>query len=212
MESRGLSSTLRRVLYITLFVVPFLLGMALIFMGKGLGTLPILHKIGEESYYAVPEMNYEGSAATSLNFNASDSAITLFTLHQKENKEIWEKHIMYVSKILKRYNNVTVHSVFETDSANSWSEDPKPFMDGYKKWDRAELKSNDFDEVIENLKLYEDSITGTLPYVIVDKASHIRAYCAINDLKKARDVPKMLKILNNQYAPRKVEITNGRDK
>ena len=61
-------------------------------------------------------------------------------------------------------------------------------------------------EVKNNLKLKLNDSTQMYDYVLVDKDEHIRAHCSINDAKVARDIPKMFKLLNNQYVPRKLDI------
>ena len=61
------------------------------------------------------------------------------------------------------------------------------------------LKSN-------NLKLELNDSTNLYDYILIDKDEHIRAFCAINDAKVARDIPKMYKLLSNQYVSRKIDI------
>jgi len=208
MENRGISSTKKRILFIGLFIVPFLVGMALIFMGKGLGTLPILHKTGNKMYYVVPEFKATHFEDSSIyTFSHLDSSIFIVILMPKEIKSEWGKHIMYASKIFERYNNTKILTIFEEEKEHDWKENPLSFFKRYDKWETVTLDSIRFESAMILFKNKPDSITNVPPYIIVDKEKHIRAYCDINDLKKARDVPKMLKILNNQYAPRKIEVT-----
>ena len=208
MTNRGISSSKKRILFISLFIVPFLVGMALIFMGKGLGTLPTLHQTEKGSFYTVPEFtasNFSDSSA--YTFSHSDSSIFVVILMPKEINSEWGKHIMYASKIFERYNNTKILTIFEEEKSYTWDENPLSFFNRYEKWEAVTQDSVLFEKTMQLFKNQPDSITKVPPYVIVDKEKHIRAYCDINDLKKARDVPKMLKILNNQYAPRKIEVT-----
>lgn len=208
MTERGTSSTTKRILFISLFIVPFLIGMALIFMGKGLGTLPTLHKESKGIFYTLPEFQATNFADSSnYTFSHLDSSIFVVILMPKELKSEWGKHIMYASKIFERYNNTKILTVFEEGKSKVWDESPLAFFERYPKWEAVTQDSLLFKETMGLFKTTKDSITGVPPYIIVDKEKHIRAYCDINDLKKVRDVPKMLKILNNQYAPRKIEVT-----
>ena len=47
MGEQSISSPIKKLLYIGLFIVPFLIAMALIFWAKGLGTLPIMDMNGK---------------------------------------------------------------------------------------------------------------------------------------------------------------------
>lgn len=217
METRGISSSKKRILLISLFIVPFLVGMALIFMAKGIGTLPFLHPVGKvmvdgkekDLYYKVSSFSAKSFAGdSSFDFSNQDSSVFLICLFEEKRQEEWEKHLMYISKIVKRYNNVKVLAVYENDpKLFSWKEDPLLFINRHSNWYPLQIQTTEFLELVVNLKLERNEETGLYPYVIVDKEKHIRAYCPINDLKVARDVPKLLKILNNQYAPRKIEVT-----
>ena len=109
---------------------------------------------------------------------------------------------------MDRYRNFKLVSVYENDpSLFNWAENPVPFFNRHPAWSAVWLERDDFSSLVDNLKLYRDSVTNEFPYVIIDKEKHIRTYCPINDLKKSRDVPKLLKILNNQYVPKKIELT-----
>lgn len=210
MSEKGLIGNRKRLLFITLFIVPFLVGMALIFMGKGIGTLPILHEESEGEYYVVPEFSGVTFDSTQFTFSHQDSSIYVIVSMPEDHPEEWEKHIMYVTKIFKRYNNTKVLTIFEGDIHNfEWTESPKSFIDSYEKWLAIGVDSEQFQTIQGYLRNEVDSVTDLPRYVIVDKEKHIRTYCAINDLKQARDIPKLLKILNNQYAPRKVELSQG---
>lgn len=210
----------KKILFISLFIVPFLAGMALIFIGKNIGTLPTLHPIGEEIkdgknspiYYQVPEFSFTGLSGEKIHFLDSDSSLFLLTLFQSAKKEEWEKHMMYHTKIIERYSNAKFYTIYEGSADDFiWSEDPIPFFKRFDSWDAGFMPSYDFNVLVKNLKLVPDSITGVYPYVLLDKEKHIRAYCNINDLKAARDVPKMFKILHNQYAPKRAKISQKRD-
>lgn len=210
MEKLPISKSNKRFLFIGLFIVPFFIGMALIFMGKGIGTLPKLHAVEgkKKVYYTVPNF-----AVTKLEnnkefiFSNLDSSIYVITLHPLSNQFNWEKHLVYLTKVMERYNNTKVLTIFEGDTNQfNWSENPEPYIKKFPKWEVAYTNSTNFEQIKNYLKVKNDSITGIPPYVIVDKEKIIRAYCAINDLKTARDIPKMLKILNNQYAPRNHKV------
>ncbi len=220
MEIRTISVKQKRLLFVSLFIVPFLAGMVLIFMGKGIGSLPFLHpteEMGVEGkmkmqYYSVPNFSVKGFNDTIVNFSDKDSSIYLLTLFDKVNQDNWEEHMMYIPKIVSRYSNFKVLSIYEGNPSDfSWAENPMPFFERFPTWTVSWENTEEFNKIKTYLKLHADSATNVLPYVIIDKEKHIRAYCPINDLKASRDVPKLLKILNNQYAPRKVVISQKRD-
>lgn len=216
-EIESSSTSRKRILFIILFIVPFLVGMALIFMGKGLGDLPTLHPLSSsekssDSYYAIPNLTTQNYRGEQFEISTGDSAIKLFCVFSREDKKEWSKHLMYISKIIGRYKNAKVYSIYEGPySDEDWKESPIQFIASHECWNACFAPKDKFNELIQSLKLYRDNETGIYPYVIVDKASHIRAYCPINDLKVARDVPNMLKILNNQYVPRRKKIEKGNE-
>ena len=210
MEKLPISKSYKRYLLIGLFIVPFFIGMALIFMGKGIGTLPKLHALDAKKklYYTVPEF-YVTNISDHQNFTFShqDSSIYVVTLHPISNQFNWEKHLMYLTKVMERYNNAKVLTILEGDTALfNWTENPEPFFKKFPKWVVTYTNSGNFEQIKNYLKTEVDSANGLPPYIIVDKEKIIRAYCKINDLKTARDIPKMLKILNNQYAPRNNKV------
>ncbi len=47
MGEQAISSPKKKILYIGLFIVPFLVAIALIYISKGLGTLPIMNLNGD---------------------------------------------------------------------------------------------------------------------------------------------------------------------
>lgn len=218
MGEKGLSSPKKRLLYIGLFIVPFLIAMALIFMSKGLGTLPIMDMNGKfvqlkyknpPAYYTVPEFSLNTFTGDTVNFNHEDSVLYMITLFQKDKPAEWEKHLMYIGeKVIKRANNVKVISVYENDPEMSiWTESPNEYVKSISdKWFMAHADSAEFQLLKSNLKLSLNDSTGLYDYVLIDKDEHIRAYCTINDAKIARDIPKMFKLLSNQYVPRKLDI------
>ena len=210
-KSSSSRKTGKRILLITLFVVPFLIGMALIFMGKGIGTLPFLFPEGKEGrksvYYTLPQIELKERNGVHHQLSPQDSVIRLFCLFHKESKSEWGKHLMYVSKIVARYQNMEVWTIYEGPYLKvDWEEDPSAFIAEHKIWKAAFISTDEFEALKTALKAEVDSNTQIYPYVIVDKEHHIRAFCPINDLKQARDVPKMMKILNNQYAPRNAKL------
>lgn len=216
MEGKGITTFKKRLLFISLFIVPFLAGMALIFVGKGIGSLPTLHKTNMvevdgklvQQFYQVPDFSANTFEGGEYEFSRNDSSLFVLCLFEEERSEVWEKHLSYMSMILARYENVKLVSVFENDpKLFSWGEDPVPFFNRHERWEAVWLGHSDFKALTSSLKLYRDTTTNCFPYVILDKEKHIRTYCPINDLKKARDVPKLLKILNNQYVAKKVELT-----
>lgn len=220
MEEKSLSSTRKRVLYIGLFIVPFLAAMALIFLGKGIGTLPILGEDGSwkqlsvkhpDQYYTVPEIAFHDFNGNDFSLNHQDSTIAVVMFLHKERLDEWEKHIMYATKIMKHYSNTDVYTIFESDSLkHDWTEDPREFFKLYPKWKPGFATSKEFEFALSATQCVQDSANGMYKYVIIDKERHIRAYLPINDLKAAKDISKMLKILNNQYAPRKLDIKEHR--
>lgn len=223
MGEQPLSSPKKRILYIGLFIVPFFLAMALIFMGKGLGTLPIMNEQGKfvefkvknpEAYYTIPEFTLKGFFKDSVRFQHQDSSLYLLTLFPASNVKEWSKHMMYIGgKIIPRATNVKVISVFEDDfEMKNWEESPKEYVEKQSdSWDMAHATPIEFQTLMNNLKLSINDSVGLPDYVLVDREGHIRAHCTINDAKVARDIPKMFKLLNNQYVPRKLDITSTKD-
>ncbi len=207
-----------RILYVGLFIVPFLIAMALIYYSKGLGTLPIMNLEGKfvqlkyknpPPYYTIPEFSLPTFTGDTIHFSHEDSTLYMITLFHKGNSKEWEKHVLYIgSKIIKRANNIKVISVFEDDpEMTKWKESPNQYVASISdKWYLAHASKKQFSEIKNNLKLSLNDSTNIYDYVLVDKEEHIRAYCPINDAKKARDIPKMFKLLNNQYVPRKLDI------
>ena len=216
MSSMSISSGWKKILFITLFIVPFLAGMALIFKGKNIGSLPTLHQIGTKKingkkvklYYVIPDFTINSFENKTIEITSKDSAICLITLHDKKHNLEWEKHLMYITKIFQRYSNVKIISIYEGNPNDfKWGENPVPYFNRFPKWVTGWADSNEFNKIADLLKNKPDSTTGIYPYVIIDKENHIRTYCDINDLKASRDIPKLLKILHNQYAPRRVKLT-----
>lgn len=218
MGEQPLSSPLKKALYLGLFIVPFLIAMALIFTSKGLGTLPIMDMSGKfvqlkykkpPPYYTVPEFKLATFTGDTVHFKHQDSILYMITLFQKENSTEWEKHLMYIGdKIIKRANNVKVISIYEDDpSMKIWTESPNRYVESISdKWFLAHATPVEFERIKTELKLSINDSTNLYDYVMIDKDEHIRAYCSINDAKVARDIPKMFKLLSNQYAPRKLDI------
>ncbi len=223
MGEQPISSPKKRLLYIGLFIVPFLIAMALIFMSKGLGTLPIMDMNGKfvqlkyknpPPYYTVPEFSLPTFTGDTVNFNHEDSILYMVTLFQKENPKEWEKHLMYIGeKVIKRANNVKVISVYEDDpEMKIWTESPVDYVKSISdKWYMAHATPSEFADLKNNLKVSLSDSTGLYDYVLIDKDEHIRAFCTINDAKIARDIPKMFKLLSNQYVPRKLDIKQIKD-
>ena len=218
MGEKTISSPKKKILYIGLFIVPFLIAMALILVSKGLGTLPIMDSNGKfvqlkyknpPPYYTVPEFSLPTFVGDTVNFNHEDSILYMITMFQKNNPKEWEKHLMYIGeKIIKRANNVKVISIYENDpEMKLWTESPNEYVQSISdKWYMAHATKSEFETIKSHLKLSINDSTNLYDYVMIDKDEHIRAYCAINDAKVARDVPKMFKLLSNQYVPRKIDI------
>ena len=74
------------------------------------------------------------------------------------------------------------------------------------KWSLAYVNQDQFNEYLSMFRISINDSTGIPPYVLVDKDEHIRAFCDINDAKIARDIPKMFKLLSNQYVSGKLDI------
>jgi hypothetical protein len=218
MGEKRISSPKKKLLYLGLFIVPFLVSMWLIYISVNLGTLPIMNPQGEfvklkyknpPKYYKIPEFSLPTFNGDTVHFNHKDSVLYMITLFHKENSKEWEKHIFYIGdKIIKRANNVKVISIFEDDpEMKVWKESPNNYVKRIsKKWSLAHASKNEFNKIKKDLRLFLNDSTQMYDYVLVDKDEHIRAHCSINDAKVARDIPKMFKILNNQYVPRKLDI------
>lgn len=218
MGEQGLSSPKKKILYIGLFIVPFLVAMALIFFAKGLGTLPIMDENGEfvqmkyknpPPYYIVPEFTLTGFDSSRVEFSHKDSVIYLVTLLPHSKADIWEEHILYVGeKVIPRATNVKVISVFENDfEMKVWRESPQAYIHSKSdKWFAAHATPQEFQDLLSRFKTEINDSLGIPPYILVDKEEQIRAFCLINDAKISRDIPKMFKILSNQYVPRKLDI------
>ncbi|MBL56446.1 MAG: hypothetical protein CMP61_04580 [Flavobacteriales bacterium] len=218
MGENKISSPKKKLLYVGLFIVPFLVAMALIFVSKGLGTLPIMDMNGKfvqlkhknpPPYYTVPEFSLPTFTGDTLTFNHEDSILYMITMFPKNNSKEWEKHLMYIGeKIIKRANNVRVIGIYEDDyELKMWSESPLEYVQSVSdKWFMTHASTSEFEKIKASLKLELNDSTNLYDYVMIDKDEHIRAYCSINDAKVARDIPKMFKILSNQYVPRKFDI------
>jgi len=218
MGEKKLSSPKKKILYIGLFIVPFLIAMALIFTSKGLGTLPIMDMNGKfvqlkyknpPLYYTVPEFSLPSFSGDTVDFKHQDSILYMITMFQKSNTKEWEKHLMYIGeKIIKRANNVKVISIYEDDpEMKVWKESPNDYVKSISdKWFMAHATPQEFQKIKTDLKLELNDSTNLYDYVLIDKDEHIRAFCTINDAKIARDIPKMFKLLSNQYVPRKLDI------
>jgi hypothetical protein len=218
MGEQALSAPKKKILYVGLFIAPFLLAMALIFMAKGLGTLPIMSEDGKwlqlkrknpPAYYTIPEFELIDFEGQPIHFKHSDSILYLLTILPKSKPEEWSKHVLYVGeKIVPRATNVRVISLFEgSQEENLWEEDPIPYIKTKSdKWSLAYVNEVQFNEYLSLFKTSISDSTGIPPYVLVDKDEHIRALCDINDAKISRDIPKMFKLLSNQYVSGKLDI------
>jgi hypothetical protein len=218
MGEKHISSPAKKLLYLALFIVPFIVGMALIYTSVNLGTLPIMNLDGKfvkfkhkkpETHYTIPEFTLQTFNGDTVNFSHQDSILYMITLFQKENSVEWQKHVLYIgSKIIKRANNIKVISIFEDDpKMEKWTETPIDYAKSVSdKWYLAHASPKEFEIIKKNLKLSINDSTQMYDYVLIDKDEHIRAHCTINDAKVARDIPKMFKLLNNQYVPRKLDI------
>lgn len=218
MGDQAISTPKKKILYVGLFIVPFLVAMALIFMGKGLGTLPIMGDDGTwlqlkrknpPIYYTIPEFELTDFEGNPLRFQHADSILYLLTVLPKSKPKEWSKHILYIGeKIVPRATNVRVISLFEgSHENNAWEEDPIPYIKTKSdKWSLAYVNQFQFNSFLEMFKTSINDSTGVVPYVLVDKDEHIRGHCDINDAKISRDIPKMFKLLSNQYVSGKLDI------
>lgn len=218
MGEQSISSPKKKILYIGLFIVPFLIAMALIFMSKGLGTLPIMDMKGDfvtlkyknpPPYYTVPEFSLPTLNGDTVDFSHKDSILYMVTLFQKDNPKEWERHLLYIGeKIIKRANNVKVICIYEDDpQMEVWEENPDEYVKSISnKWYLTHATPAQFNELKNKLKAQFNDSTNLYDYILIDKEEHIRAHCTINDAKIARDIPKMFKLLSNQYVPRKIDI------
>ena len=93
MGENKISSPKKKLLYVGLFIVPFLVAMALIFVSKGLGTLPIMDMNGKfvqlkhknpPPYYTVPEFSLRTFTGDTLTFNHEDSILYMITMFPKK--------------------------------------------------------------------------------------------------------------------------------
>jgi hypothetical protein len=219
MGEQALSAPKKKILYVGLFIAPFLLAMALIFMGKNLGTLPVLGEDGKTylqlkrknppAYYVVPEFELTDFEGNQVQFRHADSILYLLTILPKSKPEEWSKHVLYVGeKIVPRCTNVRVISLFEGSAEdNLWEEDPIPYIKTKSdKWSLSYVNEIQYNEFLSKFKTAVNDSTGIPPYILVDKDEHIRAHCTINDAKISRDIPKMFKLLSNQYVSGKLDI------
>ena len=218
MGEKIISSPKKKLLYLVLFIVPFIVGMALIYTSVNLGTLPIMNNHGKfvkfkhknpQNHYIIPEFSLKTFEGDTVNFSHKDSILYMITLFHKENIAEWQRHVLYIgSKIIKRANNIKIISIFEDDpKMNNWGESPIEYVNSVSdKWYLTHASSEKFEKIRDNLKLSLNDSTQMYDYVLIDKDEHIRAHCTINDAKVARDIPKMFKLLNNQYVPRKLDI------
>ena len=125
MVEKKISSPKKKLLYVGLFILPFLIAMGLIYISVNLGTLPIMNKNGRfvklkyknpPEYYTIPEFSLPTFNDDTVHFRHKDSVLYMITMFHKENVKEWEKHILYIGgKIIKRANNIKVISIFEND-------------------------------------------------------------------------------------------------
>ena len=214
-----ISGSKKRILFIGLFVVPFLIAMALIFYGKGMGQLPkyyeeeITGKNGEKtkSYYSAPIEQFPSAFNDSLQ-SMSDSTTYVITFFPDSLKDRWDKHLLYIERILVQHKGARVASFFEEDSLGKvhWpTADPQNFIAAQPLWQTFKVPEFQWDKLYRDFKISHAELDSMLyfpPYIIVDRQRRIRSMVPVTGLKDVKEITGRLKRLNNEYAAVKKTI------
>ena len=213
-----ISGPKKRILFIGLFVVPFLIAMALIFYGKGMGQLPKYFEQegssdkGSKSkvYYSAPLQQFESAFSDTLQV-MSDSTSYVICLFPDSLKERWNKHLLYIERILVQHKGARVATFFEEDSANriSWPiADPQNFIDAQPLWQTFKVPRSAWNKLCSDFKIVPTEIKDLYfpPYIILDKQRRVRSMVPVVGLKDVKEITGRLKRLNNEYAAAKKTI------
>ncbi len=208
----------KRLLFIGLFIVPFLIAMALIFYGKTIHPLPkyfekkITNAKGEKVsvFYSVPLKPYKNifTGKTQKMSNSSTYIVVFFT---KEKRKMWAEQILFISKILDQHKGAKAACFFEEDSSGvvKWTSDsPEKFIKSFNNWENYQVADSTLDQLYADFKLTRKEVNTMHfpPYVIIDRSQIIRAMVTVTDLKATREVVSRLKRLSNEYASEKKVI------
>jgi len=214
-----ISGSRKRILFIGLFVVPFLIAMALIFYGKGMGQLPKyfaeekVDKNGDKikGYYSAPLEKFSSAFNDSLQ-SMSDSTTYVISFFPDSLKDRWNKHLLYIERILVQHKGARVASFFEEDSSGkiTWpTADPQKFIAAQPLWQTFKVPKSSWDKLYNDFKISHNEIDSMLyfpPYVIIDKQRRIRSMVPVTGLKDVKEITGRLKRLNNEYAAIKKTI------
>jgi hypothetical protein len=212
-----ISGSKKRILFIGLFVVPFLIAMALIFYGKGMGQLPkyyqeeSVNKNGEKTkeYYSAPLQSFPDA------FNSfqsmSDSASYVICLFPDSLKDRWDKQLLYIERILVQHKGAHVASFFEEDSLGKllWpTANPQEFIAAQPLWETYKVPQSAWNKLCNDFKIVPKEIKNLYfpPYIILDKRRRIRSMVPLTGLKDVKEITGRLKRLNNEYAAVKKTI------
>ncbi len=201
----------KRVLFIGLFIVPFLIAMALIFYGKSVDGLPKFYGNKETKEYFHPKL-YCGSDISSPIQNCMKEKTTyVVTFFPQKDKDQWEKQLLFAGELAERQKGADIVSFFEPDSAGkiTWTGgNPAEYLKKFPQWKTIQIESSEWDSLYANYKLKTKEVDSLFfpPYIIVDRDNIIRGMVTITDLKATREVTARLKRLNNEYASEKKEI------
>ncbi|MCX6183223.1 MAG: hypothetical protein NT150_15025 [Bacteroidetes bacterium] len=200
--------------------------MALIFYGKGMGQLPkyyqeeVTDANGEKTkgYYSAPLEKFPSAFNDSLQ-SMSDSTTYVITFFPDSLKDRWDKHLLYIERILVAHKGARIASFFEEDSTGklTWpTASPKDFIAAQPLWQTFKVPHSQWNKLYNDFKLSEAELDTTLrkyytnvyfpPYVIIDRQRRIRAMFPFTGLKDAKEITGRLKRLNNEYAAVKKTI------
>jgi hypothetical protein len=201
----------KRFLFIGLFIVPFLIAMALIFYGKSVDGLPKFYKVENTKDYFHPKLRCGKDISTSAQNCMKENTTYVITFFPQKDKDQWEKQLLFVGELADRQKGANIVSFFEPDSSGkvTWNEgNPAKFLEKYPQWKTLQIQSNEWDSLYANYKLKTKEVDSLFfpPYIIVDRDNIIRGMVTITDLKATREITARLKRLNNEYASEKKEI------
>jgi hypothetical protein len=201
----------KRVLFIGLFIVPFLIAMALIFYGKSVDGLPKFYKNEQTKEYYHPQLFCSEPIIAGAKQCMKTNTTYVITFFPQKFKEQWEKQLLFVGEIADRQKGANIVSFFEPDSAGKvlWAQgNPTDYLKKYPHWQTLKLPNNSWDSLYNNYKLKTAEVDSLFfpPYIIVDRDNIIRGMVTITDLKATREVTARLKRLFNEYASEKKEI------
>lgn len=206
-----LGGSKKRILFIGLFIVPFLIAMALILYGKSVDGLPKFYKNENTKEYYHPALLCGKDISTSAQNCMKENTTYVITFFPQKDKDQWEKQLLFVGELADRQKGADIISFFEPDSAGkvSWPNgNPSDYLKKFPQWKIIQIESTQWDSLYANYQLKTKEVDSLFfpPYIIVDRDNIVRGMVTITDLKATREITARLKRLNNEYASEKKEI------